>query len=330
LTPTTASSDNPQAEDARPRLWFLVGPTASGKTAVAIRAAERVGAEILSLDSMAVYRRMDIGTAKPSPAERDRVPHHLIDLVEPHEPFSTGRYLEEADAAIEAVIGRGKRPLFVGGTALYLKALTEGFFEGPPANWTLRNRLRREAEQHGSEALHRRLQDADPEAAERIHPNDLRRIVRALEVYETTAQPISDLQTQFGSPSPRYRCTLAGLRWERQELYDRINRRVDKMLEAGLVEEVRGLLADPRGLSHTSAQFVGYREVIAHLRGEMSLDAARELIQRRTRQFAKRQLTWFRRFPQIRWVDAAPEDTPEELATRVVPALGLEAADSGR
>jgi len=310
----------------RQRLWFLVGPTASGKTAVGVEVAERVGAEILSLDSMAIYRGMDIGTAKPSPEDRARVPHHLTDLAEPHEAFSTGRYLEAAEQAIRDVVGRGKIPLFVGGTALYLKGLTEGFFDGPPANWELRNRLIAEAADHGSAALHDRLRAVDPAAAARIHPNDLRRIVRALEVRETTGRPISALQTQFGSPSPRYECALAGIRRNRAELYARINRRVDAMFEAGLVEEVRALLHRSGAISHAASQFVGYKEVIASLRGECTLNEAREKIKARTRRFAKRQLTWFRKFPQIRWIDAGPHSPVDELARRAIAALGSQAS----
>ncbi|MBL7224181.1 MAG: tRNA (adenosine(37)-N6)-dimethylallyltransferase MiaA [Candidatus Brocadiae bacterium] len=311
------------------RVWFLVGPTASGKTSLGIEVAERVGAEILSLDSMALYCRMDIGTAKPSADERQRIPHHLVDLAEPHEAFSTGRYLAAADAAIADVVARGRLPLFVGGTLLYLKALTEGFFEGPAADWNLRNRLVAQAEADGTEALHRQLAEADPEAAGRIHPNDLRRIVRALEVFEVTGVPISAQQTQFGQPSSRYDCVLAGIRRDRQELYSRINRRVDAMFEAGMVGEVRGLLADPRGISHAAAQFVGYKEIIAYLHGDTSLDDARELVQTHTRQFAKRQFTWFRRFPQIRWVDASPQSTVEELADAVIEALELDGPRDG-
>jgi len=312
-----------QEDVERQRLFFLVGPTASGKTAVGIEVALRIGAEILSLDSMALYRGMDIGTAKPSVEERARVPHHLLDLAEPHEAFSTGRYLEAAEAAIGDIAARGKLPLFVGGTALYLKGLTEGFFHGPPADWELRRRLIAEAQERGVPALHERLAAVDPAAARRIHPNDLRRIVRALEVRAATGRPISELQTQFGTPSARYECVLAGIRRERADLRERINRRVDAMFAAGLVDEVRRLLADPRGISHAAGQFVGYREVIAHLRGELSLEEAIERVKARTRQFAKRQLTWFRKFPQIRWVPAGPESTPAEIAEEVSRRFGL-------
>jgi tRNA dimethylallyltransferase len=307
----------------RQQVYLLVGPTASGKTAVGIEAAERVGAEILALDSMSLYRGMDVGTAKPSAEERARVPHHLLDLAGPHEAFSTGRYLEAAQRTIEGVVGRGRIPLFVGGTALYLKGLTEGFFSGPSADWHLRNRLMTEATQAGAAALHARLRGIDPQAAGRIHPNDLRRIIRALEVHEATGRPISELQTQFGSPSSRYECVLAGIRRDRAELHERISRRVDAMFEAGLVSEVRALLAHPQGISHAASQFVGYREAIAHLRGELTLEEAREKVRTRTRQFAKRQLTWFRKFPQIRWVDAGPESTVGELAEAVMRVLGL-------
>lgn len=308
---------------SRQTLYFLVGPTACGKTAAGIEAALRIGAEILSLDSMSLYRGMNIGTAKPTAEERARVPHHLLDLAEPHEAFSTGRYLEAAEAAIADVAARGKLPLFVGGTALYLKGLTEGFFAGPSADWTLRNRLIAEAEERGVPALHQRLKAADPAAAARIHPNDLRRIVRALEVHQTTGRPISELQTQFGTPSSRYDCVLAGIRRDRAELHDRINRRVDAMFAAGLVEEVRALLAHPGGISHAAAQFVGYAEVIAHLRGDVNLAEAVERVKARTRQFAKRQSTWFRSFPQIRWVDASPDTSPDARATCVLEALAL-------
>jgi tRNA dimethylallyltransferase len=299
-----------------------VGPTASGKTAVGVEVARRLGAEVLSLDSMALYRGMDIGTAKPTEGERAGVPHHLIDVADPHEAFSTGRYVEAAERAIAEVTGRGRRPLFVGGTALYLKALTEGFFDGPEADWSLRRRLLDEAEQDGSAALHERLRAVDLAAAKRIHPNDVRRIVRALEVFETTGRPISEQQTQFGAPSPRYECTLAGLRWPREQLYERIERRVDAMFEAGLVDEVRRLLDSPEGISHAAGQFVGYREVIVALRGECSLEEARALVKTRTRQFARRQLTWFRKLTDITWVDA-PGRSVADLADHVVAALGL-------
>ena len=308
---------------ARQRLWFLIGPTASGKTSVGLEVAERAGAEILSLDSMAIYRGMDIGTAKPTAAEQARVPHHLIDLAEPHEAFSTGRYVEAAEAAIADVAGRGRLPLFVGGTALYLKAMTEGLFDGPSADWPLRNRLKAEAAEHGSPALHERLRAVDPAAADRIHPNDLRRIIRALEVHQATGRPISEQQTQFGSPTARYECIVAGLRRDRAELYGRIDRRVDAMFAQGLVDEVRALLASPKGISHAAAQFVGYREVIAHLRGEWTLDDAREKIKTRTRQFAKRQLSWFRHIPGIRWVDAAEGAPLQRLADAVIDAVDV-------
>ncbi|MFP4056534.1 MAG: tRNA (adenosine(37)-N6)-dimethylallyltransferase MiaA [Candidatus Brocadiia bacterium] len=313
---------------ASQRLWFLVGPTASGKSAAGIELAQRIDAEVLSLDSMAVYRGMDVGTAKPSPQDRARVPHHLLDLVEPHEAFSTGRYVEVAEAAIVEVRARGKRPLFVGGTALYLKALTEGFFEAPAADWELRNRLKAEAVAHSSAALHERLRGLDPAAAERIHPHDLRRIVRALEVYHLTGRPISEQQRRSTRPPPGRECLLAGLWWGREALHERIDRRVDAMFEAGLVDEVRRLLADPRGISHAASQFVGYREVIAALQGEHSLEEARRRTKTRTHRFARRQLTWFRKFPHIRWVEASAYSTTVDLADALAEALGL--AQQGR
>jgi len=222
--------------------WFLTGPTAAGKTDVGIELARRLGAEIVSLDSMALYRGMDIGTAKPTPQQRAAVPHHLIDVIEPHEEYSLARYLDEAARCVAEIRGRGREALFVGGTPLYLKGLLRGIFEGPPADRRLRRALREEAQRDGPETLHRRLARLDPAAAERLHPNDLKRIIRALEVYEKTGRPISELQRQFEAGRQAEECRVFVLDRPRAELHERINRRVDAMFAAGLVGEVRGLL----------------------------------------------------------------------------------------
>jgi tRNA dimethylallyltransferase len=298
---------------------FLVGPTASGKTQVGLLVAEALGAEIISLDSMAVYRGMDIGTAKPSPGERARVPFNLIDVCEPTEEFSAGDYLERAAEAVVEMQARGRRVLFVGGTPMYLKLLLEGVFRGPKADWEFRRALRARAQREGTAGLHSELARLDAEAARRLHPNDLRRIERALEVYHLTGRPLSVLQRESQVPVPGPK-RLVGLRRTRADLYRRIDERVEQMWATGLVEEVRRLCE--RGLSRSASQALGYREVLRHLAGELTLTEARELTQRHSRQFAKRQLTWFSSRPEIRWVEVSPDDRPEDVASRVLVALG--------
>lgn len=297
---------------------FLVGPTASGKTALGIRLAQRLGAEIISLDSMAVYRGMDIGTAKPSAADRAAVPHHLIDILDPWEEYSVARYLDDAEQAIAAIRARGGTPLFVGGTPLYLKAVLRGLFEGPPANWEFRRQVQAWLCDHGCQALHERLQAVDPAAAERIHPRDVRRVIRALEVFELTGQPLSTWQHQFERPNETARGRVLVLDWPRDVLYQRINARVEAMFAAGLVEEVRRLLESGRQLSHTASQALGYREVLEYLAGQRTLQETRELVKTRTRQFAKRQLTWFRHLEECQFISICPPLDPEELAEKIL------------
>jgi len=293
---------------------FLVGQTACGKTAVGLRLAELIGAEILSLDSMTLWREMDIGTAKPTLAERARVPHHMIDVVDPSEWFNLGQYVALASQAAREIIGRGRVPLFVGGTGLYLKMLITGLFQGPSADWELRDRLKRIAAEHGSAHLHEQLKAVDPAAANRIHPNDLRRIVRALEVHEKTGRPISELQREWSQAQAEQSPPIFGLSRSRLDLHFRIDRRVDQMMADGFLDEVRRLAARPAGLGRAASQALGYKELLAHLRGEISLDEAVDLIKRNTRHFAKRQMTWFRAFPQIVWIDVAPNDDPGTTA----------------
>ena len=295
-------------------IYFLLGATASGKSSVGLRLAKMMEAEIVSVDSMQVYRGMDIGTAKATPEELGQVRHHLIDVVEPSESFSAARFVELAGKAISQIKGRNKRVLAVGGTALYAKALAEGLFDGPGSNAQLRRELKDRAARLGPEALHSELAQVDPEAANRIHPNDLRRIVRALEVFELTGEPISSLQQQFGRANPAYNCHYVCLRREREDLHGRINVRVKEMIRAGLVDEVRALISEPRGLSMQAGQALGYQEIIAHLEGKMDLEEAIEAIKINTRRFAKRQQTWFRRFPDVHWLDAEPDSDPDILA----------------
>jgi tRNA dimethylallyltransferase len=280
----------------------LTGPTAAGKTGVGVELARQLDAEIISLDSMALYRGMDIGTAKPTVDERRAVPHHLVDVIEPHEEFSLAQYVAAAHNKIEELRGRGKEILFVGGTPLYLKGLLRGVFQGPPADWALRARLAEEAERQRSDYLHRRLGEVDPVAAERLHPNDTRRLIRALEVYQITGRPISQWQTQFESGRPADSCRVFVLDWPRQVLHARIDRRVEQMFAEGLVEEVRRLMAGPLPLGKTARQAVGYREVIEHLKGKRDLAQTIQLVKDHTRQLAKRQGTWFRSLCECRFV----------------------------
>jgi len=303
-------------------LVYIVGCTGCGKGGLGRELARRTGAEIISLDSMKVYRRMDIGTAKPSAEARRETRHHLIDVVEPSEEFSVATYVNLAEAAIEDIRSRGKPTMIVGGTPLYLKALTEGLFDGPGADPVLRARLHEEAAVAGSAVLHERLRTVDPKTGQRVHPNDLKRIIRALEVFELTGLPISSLQEQWDRDHTRHEGVLIGLRRSREEQSHRTNERVHRMIEAGLVDEVKALLAEPAPLSATARQAVGYAEIIEHLQGRCSLAEAIESIRINTRQFAKAQRTWFRRFPRIEWVDLPPEATAERVADELLGSEG--------
>lgn len=304
-----------------PRLNFIVGCTASGKSSLGVELARRLGGEIISIDSMKVYRGMDIGTAKPGAAVRAEVPHHLIDVVDPWEEFSVAQYVGLADEAIREIHGRG-RPIFVvGGTPLYIKALSEGLFEGPGADAPTRERLQAVALLEGTPALHERLQQADPVAAARIHRNDLRRLVRALEVFELTGRPISALQEQWDRERPRYDCRFLGLRWSKEDLHLRIKERVLRMMDRGLVDEVKSLMALDRPLSTAARQAVGYAEVIEHLQGGAELAQAVEAIKINTRQLAKSQRTWFKRFRAIEWIDVTAGATAGSVADSVMERL---------
>ncbi len=297
--------------------WFLAGPTATGKSEAAVELARRINAEIVSLDSMSLYRGMDVGTAKPSPELRQVVPHHLIDVLEPHEEFSVAQYVRAAGSISKEIIARGRTPLFVGGTGLYLRSLLRGVFEGPSADPELRRELEGDAVRLTPEELHRRLRSVDPSSAGRIHPHDVRRIIRALEVHARTGRPLSELQRQAPFRSTGGRANVFWLSPPRAWLYDRINRRVDKMFEEGLLEEVRGLLAAPRPLSRTARQALGYQEAIDHLEGRTSLEKAVANIQMRTRQFAKRQHTWFRHLDECLPIEMSGDETPAVLAERL-------------
>ncbi len=300
-----------------PSLVLLLGVTASGKTSAALGLAKSLGGEIVSVDSMQVYRRMNIGTAKATIEERRRVAHHLIDVAEPCESFSAARFAQMADADIADILARGRRPLVVAGTPLYLMSLMYGMFEGPSADAAFRADLRKQADRHGHAALHAELTRLDPPAAERIHPNDYKRIERALEVHHLTGRPLSEQQTQWEADAMRYPATVVGIRRTKEDASRRINARVKAMIDAGLVDEVRSLLAEPEGLSDQARQALGYAQIIAHLRGEMSLDDAVEQIKIQTRRLAKHQRTWFRKFHSAQWLDVEEGEPTASICSRL-------------
>ncbi len=298
--------------------WFLTGPTASGKTRIALQLACQLDAEIISLDSMSVYRAMDIGTAKPTVEDRRQVPHHLIDIVEPNEEFSLASYLDAAHEAVHEIRNRGKQVLFVGGTPLYLKSLLRGLFEGPPADWAFRREVREEVERVGVAALHERLNQVDPLSASKLPPGDVRRIIRALEVYKLTGKPISHMQLHFDEGLPAEQCKVFVLNWPKETLHQRIAARVDAMFQAGLVDEVQQLLDRYEVLSRTATQAVGYREVQDLLAERCTADEAVERVNIRTRRFAKRQGTWFRGLSECRMIDRQDQDDDRQVAELIL------------
>jgi tRNA dimethylallyltransferase len=298
-------------------LVVLCGPTCTGKTAASLELAERIGAEIVAADSRTVYRLMDIGTAKPTPAQRAWVPHHLLDVAAPDEIFTVAHFRHLARSAIDDIQNRGKIPLLVGGTGLYIRAVTDDLqIPKAPPNWELRARLEK-AERAEPGSLHRRLTVVDPAAAARIHPRNIRRLVRAIEVFETTGTPISSQQRRGDTA---FEAARVGLQVERPVLYQRIDVRVDEQIAAGLVDEVRGLLASGYGPSLPSMQGLGYKEILAFLNGEHTMEEAVAMLKRNTRRYAKRQLTWFRPDPRIRWIDVT-NLTPTEVAATMASML---------
>lgn len=307
------------------RVNMLIGCTACGKSSVALTLAERLGGEILSIDSMKIYRRMDIGTAKPSPEDRARIAHHLIDIIEPAEGYSLGRFMEDADRAIQEIDSRGKPIVAEGGTMMFVRGLLCGVFEGPAADLEFRRVLRERAAREGTATLHAELAKIDPGAAARIHPNDLRRIERAMEVYQACGLPISSLQTQWEQSRGRYDCRVVALMRPKEELHRRINTRVHDMISKGLVDEVRELLASPGSMGDQAAQAVGYAEIIRHLAGELPLDKAIEQIKINTRHLAKSQRTWMRRMPRVRFMEVGEQEGLDEIVDRTLVLMGSDA-----
>ncbi len=299
------------------KVLILLGPTCVGKTGIAILLAKALKTEIISADSMQIYRHMDIGTAKPSVEERKLIKHHMIDIVEPWESFSVGKYISMVKPIIESLHKNNKIPIVVGGTGLYIKAMTRGLFSGPSADWKLREELLAlEKEEKGF--LFSYLKDLDPEAAQRTSPTDTRRIIRALEVCLKSNINISEMQKKFTRPLP-YEFIKIGLKRERKELYKLIEDRVDTMIATGLVEEVKNLLAiNP---DKTPLQAIGYKEMILYLEGKITLQEAAKLIKRATKRFAKRQFTWFKKEEGIHWVDLSGIHDIEESFLRVLKIL---------
>ena len=310
----------------KPKIIAIVGPTASGKSALALTLAERLGGEIVSCDSMQIYRGMDIGTAKPTLAERAAVPHHLIDIAEPEEAFSAVEYMAAASEAVADILSRGKLPIFCGGTGLYLDAFLRGeSVETPGADPAVREELAALAAQRGGEYLHALLAEVDPESAAAIHQNNLRRVIRALELYRTTGVTKTEWDRRSREVPARFDATVLGLSYTNREiLYERIERRVDQMLAEGLLEETRTLAA--RGVferSPTAAAAIGYKELLPYLAGECTLADAVAALKTATRRYAKRQMTWFLAKPYIKWLVADDGETTRKYEEIVNMALEL-------
>jgi tRNA dimethylallyltransferase len=309
---------------ARPRVVAIVGPTATGKSALAIALAHRFDGEVVSCDSTAVYRRFDIGTDKVPLAARQGVPHHLIDVADPTEEYSAARYARDASAAIRDITARGRVPILVGGTGLYYRALTRGFFPGPARDMATRARLERIAERRGVERLHAVLHRVDPASAERVHPRDRKRLIRALEVYLLTGRPLTTHFAETQAPLPEYDVVSFALQIPPELTAARVAARVDAQFQQGLLDEIRGILAS--GIPETAHPFTGlvYRQALEHLHGVRDEAATRALIVRENRKYSRRQLIWFRKEPNLQWIHAAGElESTREDVARVLAALEI-------
>lgn len=298
--------------------WFLSGPTACGKTELSLLLAEHLNAEILALDSMSLYRGMDIGTAKASRADQKRVPHHLIDIIDLHEEFSVSEYLSAAETCCRQIIERGHVPLFVGGTGLYLRAILRGVFDGPSADWEYRRELDEVVETKGIAELHNRLAAVDFESAEKLHPNDVRRVIRALEVHHVTGIPLSAQHQEGALPKAERSENIYWLFPPRDWLHVRINRRVDQMLEEGLLDEVRLLNSVKPPMSRTARQALGYKELFDYLEEQSTFEEAVEMLKQRTRQFAKRQHTFLRSIKECEAIEVDAEDQAADLLGKIL------------
>lgn len=296
----------------------ITGPTASGKTGQAVYTAKKLNGEVVSADSMQIYKYMDIGTAKPDEKEREGIKHYLIDEVYPDEEFSVARFKELALKHINEITKKGKVPIVAGGTGLYVNSLIYNFeFSDTICDWDLRNKLAKEAQEKGNEYIHNKLKAIDPVAAKKIHKNNVKRIIRAIEVYTYTNKPISVHQEESRRNPPEHNFILIGISMERQKLYDRINKRVDLMIEKGLVEEVEKLVEMGYDRSTIAMQGLGYKEILAYLKKEMTLDEAIEILKRDTRRYAKRQITWFKKFENVYWLKVDELASQEKILKNI-------------
>ena len=302
-------------------LWVLTGPTACDKTEIGFTVAQKIKGEIISADSMLFYRGMDIGTAKPSLDMRELVPHHFIDIVDPWESYSVGKYVDDVESLIGGADSKDRKFLIVGGSPLYIKGLVDGIFNGPEADWDIRRELEVLADEKGNQHVHDILQKIDPVKAVELHPNNLRRIIRAIEVYRITGKPVSKLQEEYKLARKSYQFNILCIAREREDIYRRINERVGTMFDKGLVDEVKSLLENPEGLSKQAKQALGYKEVIQYLDGELTLDDAKEMVKQSTRRFAKRQMTWFRSFPDVQWLEADKHEGPGSISDEIITFL---------
>ena len=298
---------------------FIVGPTATGKSATAVQLAKKLNGEIISCDSMQVYKCMDIITSKPSLALRKQIPHHLMDFLSPDKEYNVACYRKQALRKIKEINKKEKSVLFVGGTGLYMSILLDGIFQAKAQNKIIRNRLYKEAKNRGSEYLYKRLQEVDAEAALKIHPHDTKRIIRALETFQACGKPISQLQKERKGLSNEFDIKIFALNMAREKLYERIERRIDKMFNQGLLEEAKKLLK--LKLSKTARYAIGINEIKGYLDGRYDLEQAKRLMKKNTRNYAKRQLTWFRKDKRIEWVEIKDKETPESVANRIFKKL---------
>ena len=293
------------------RIIILAGPTASGKTEYAIRLAEEIDGEIVSCDSMQIYKYMDIGSAKPDNTQLQRVRHHLVDMIDPGDDFSVAEYQKLAKDALKDIASRGKVPVVTGGTGLYMNSLIYDMdFAVEPAHSDFREEMKKLAEEQGTDALYERLKNKDPEAAGRIHPNNVKKVIRALEAFEYSEEGMQDI-SKLSKKCEEYDVCLLGITWPREVLYERINSRVEDLIKAGLEDEIRGLLNMGLTEDNISMKGIGYKEMIGHINGEYNFDEAVRLIKRNTRHYAKRQMTWFRRYDDMKWFDLSSYDDEE-------------------
>ena len=298
------------------KIIFIVGPTGVGKSQAALALAVPLNAEIVSCDAMQVYKEASIANDKPSPEDLAKVPHHLVDCVSVSEEYDVARYRKDAVAKIDDIIARGKMPLIVGGSGMYMSILLDGIFEGPKEDPQIRRQIREDAQVQGIEKIYSRLKKVDPQAAQAINPNDERRIIRALEVYLLTKKPISQLQKQRRGLWGNYDIQIFALNRERDELYDRVNQRVDQMFDRGLIEEIKKLNALP--LSRTAKGLIGIPEITGYCAGERSLEDAKELMKMNTRHYVKRQLTWFRKDKRLKWIMLKAQETAQDAAQKIL------------